>query len=406
MFFQMAWRNIFRNKRRTFVILTAIVIGVWCMLFLSALTRGMIRSIFENAISTLTGDFKVYAKGYHFDPSIKNRITDPETVEKKLESLLPESARWTSRIRVSAIANNARHSAGITLVGIHPEKEPGVSFFTPEIITQGTYPAPEEENGIYVGKALLDKFETKPGHKLIIMSMDTKGEIASRAFRIKGVFRAELESTEKGFAFVLMSSAAQMLSMEGAVSEFSVMLANHDQMESLAKSLSAKLPDTFTVKTWKELVPMVKTWMKMTDQFALIWFIVVFIAMGFGIVNTTLMAVYERMREFGLLRALGMKPSWIVRGVVTESFLIIFLGAAAGNIISVLSVYAFSGGIDLSAFASGSEMMGMSRVVYPVISLSDFLPANLVVFGLGILVSLYPAAKAARFTPVEAMTRA
>ena len=126
--------------------------------------------------------------------------------------------------------------------------------------------------------------------------------------------------------------------------------------------------------------------------------------MGFGIVNTTLMAVFERIREFGLLKSLGMKPWWIIKEVLTESCLLLLIGMAIGNILGLLSVLALSGsGIDLSALAAGMEYFGISRVIYPVIYGKDLTMANLVVFILGLLVSVYPAAKAARFTPVEAL---
>jgi ABC-type antimicrobial peptide transport system permease subunit len=136
-----------------------------------------------------------------------------------------------------------------------------------------------------------------------------------------------------------------------------------------------------------------------------IWYLVVFVAMGFGIVNTTLMAVYERMREFGLLKALGMKPWWILREVLTESFLLLITGMIIGNGLGLVSIFVLSrSGIDLSALAAGAEYAGMTRIIYPAIDLKDVTVANLVVLVLGLCVSAYPAVKAARFTPVEALT--
>jgi ABC-type antimicrobial peptide transport system permease subunit len=161
---------------------------------------------------------------------------------------------------------------------------------------------------------------------------------------------------------------------------------------------------TYEVHTWRELLPMSTAILEMYDWFIFLWFLVIFIAMGFGIVNTTLMAVFERIREFGLFKALGMKPWWIVREVLTESFYLLILGMCIGNGLGLLTVFALSGsGIDLSALAAGLEYVGMSRVIYPAIQIKDILTANVVVFVLGLLVSAYPAIKAARFTPVEAL---
>jgi len=189
------------------------------------------------------------------------------------------------------------------------------------------------------------------------------------------------------------------------VSEVSIIVPLHREVNQVATALRIELPaSNYDVHTWQELLPMVTAVLKMYDGFIFIWFLVVFVAMGFGIVNTTLMAVFERIREFGLLKALGMKPWWIIREVLTESFFLLILGMIIGNGLGYLSIFFLSGsGIDLSSLAAGLEFAGMSRVIYPVIQGKDMVMANLVVFILGLLVSLYPAVKAARFTPVEAM---
>ena len=404
MYLQMAWRNIWRNPRRTTIILLAIVIGVWNMIFLGALTRGMEAGMIKNGISTLTGNIQIHHKDYRNDPVVENSMTDPGTVAAALEKTLPRGARWTGRIRVNAIAGNARHSSGVTLVGIDPEREAQVSFVG-QAVKQGRYLMPKDVYGIVVGKSLLDKFETKIGHKMVLMSQDMSREISSRAFRIVGVYRAEMEATEKEFLFVTLPAAQQMLKLDTGISEISIVLPDQEDDHRVAAALKDALPDpAYEINTWRELLPILNAYLKLSDGFMFIWYLVVFIAMGFGIVNTTLMAVFERMREFGLLKALGMKPWWIVREVLLESTLLLLMGMAMGNILSFLSIYALSGsGIDLSALAAGAEYVGISRVLYPAVYAGDVAIANLVVFVLGLVVSTYPAAKAGKFTPVEAL---
>ena len=403
MYFQLAWRNIWRNPRRTVVIMTAVIIGVWSMIFLGALMRGMIDQMVRNGISTLTGEIQVHRKGFRSDPVIENSMNDSEELESALKKHLPEGAHWTSRVRANAIVSNARHSSGVTLVGIDPEREARLSFIG-QAITQGRYLKPDDKYGIVVGKALVDKFDTKLGRKLILMSQDTGKEIASRAFRIIGIFRAEMEATEKQFAFVTITAAQHMLKLEKGISEVSILLPARQQVNQVATGLEAALPSTYEVETWQKLLPIITAYLSIMDGWIFIWYVVVFIAMGFGIVNTMLMAVFERMREFGLLKALGMKPWWIIKGVLTESFILLVMGTAIGNILGFLSIFALSGsGIDISSLAAGAEFAGISRVIYPAIHGQDVAMANLVVFILGLLVSIYPAAKAAKFTPVEAL---
>ncbi|NIO16968.1 MAG: FtsX-like permease family protein [Deltaproteobacteria bacterium] len=406
MYFQLGWRNIWRNPRRTMVILTAVIIGVWSMVFLGGLMRGFADQLVRNSIATLTGHIQVHAKGYRDDPAIEHSISDASKLQAVLESTLPPGANWAFRVRVSAVASNARHSSGVVMVGVEPEEEARVSFIG-KAVTDGDYLESGDEYGIIVGAALFEKFETKRGHKLVLMAQDTQKEIASRAFRITGIFRAELEATEKQFVFVTMPAAKEMLKFEGGISEVTIVLPRRQGAERVAEDLRKKLSrDTYEVHTWRELLPLTTAILKMYDGFIIWWFLVVFIAMAFGIVNTTLMAVFERVREFGLQKALGMKPLWIVRGVITETACLLFLGMLAGNTLGYLTVYSLARrGIDLTSLSAGMEFFGYSRIIYPVIHGRDLFVANAVVLVLGLLVSLYPAVKAARISPVSAMTQ-
>ncbi|NIS73921.1 MAG: FtsX-like permease family protein [Deltaproteobacteria bacterium] len=406
MYFQVGWRNIWRNPRRTMVIMTAVIIGVWSMVFLGGILRGFADQLIRNGISTLTGHIQVHGKRYRDDPVIEHSIGDPEVVRAALDKVLPPGTRWSERVRVGAVVSNARHSSGVTLVGIEPKEEAAVSFIG-DAVSEGNYLSAGDEFGIVVGAALVEKFETGLGRKLVLMSQDTGKEIASRAFRIVGVFKAELEATEKQYVFVTMPVAQRMLKLGSAISEVAVILPGRQDAEMVAESLRRELPGAdYEVHTWLDLLPLVTAILKMYDGFILWWFFVVFIAMGFGIVNTTLMAVFERIREFGLQKALGMKPLWIVRQVLTETSFLLVLGMIVGNLLGILTLFALSKkGIDLSSLSAGMEYFGYSRVIYPVLNGRDVLLANGVVLVLGLLVSMYPAVKAARISPVEAMAQ-
>ncbi|MDJ0783644.1 MAG: ABC transporter permease [Desulfosarcinaceae bacterium] len=401
---QLAWRNIWRNPRRTAVILTAVIIGVWSMVGLGALMRGILIGMIQNNIDTLTGHIQIHQQAYPDDPAIEHSISDPETWMSAARDALPAGSRWSQRIRIGAVVSNARHTRGAILMGIDPAAEARLSFIG-TAVTEGAYLADGDTGGILIGRALAQQFDTRLGRKLILTAQDSDGEIVSRAFRIRGIYQAEMADTEKGFLFVNRQSAQQLLKLGNRISEIAIRLPAHEMAVPVANDLKARLAGSpLRVRAWPEILPLLKAYVEMFDTFILIWFIVVFVAMGFGILNTTLMAVFERMREFGVLKALGMRPGRIVRGVLLETLLMLVLGIGAGNLLGLATCWGLSiTGIDLSAMAEGVAYAGMARIITPVVWIRDLLRANLVVLLLGLLVCLYPAIKAARMTPVAAM---
>jgi ABC-type lipoprotein release transport system permease subunit len=402
----LAWRNIWRNPRRTAVIMTAVIIGVWSMVALGALMRGVLVGMIDNSVDTLTGHLQIHQQDYPDDPAIEHSIVDPAPLLEALGGSLPTGSRWAQRVRLNTVVSNARHTRGATLVGIDPQDEAPLSFIG-EAVTEGRYLRAADHGAILVGRALAEQFETRLGRKLILTAQDSTGEIASRAFRIRGIFEAEMEATEKNYVFITRRAAQEMLLLGEGISEIVLRLPAHDQAAEVAVDLNRLLGDRgVRVRAWEEIQPLVKAYLEMFDAFILIWFVVVFVAMGFGILNTTLMAVYERMREFGVLKALGMRPGRIVGGVLLETLLILLLGIGAGNLLGLATCWGLSfTGIDLSALAEGAEYAGMARIIHPVVWGRDLLAANLVVLLLGLLVCLYPALKAARMTPVKAMAQ-
>lgn len=386
------------------MILIAVIIGVWSMICIAALMRGIVGGMVQNGINTLTGHVQIHQSQYPADPVVEHRIGDPMSVIAAIEKHLPENSLWAPRVRVNAVANNARHSTGVSLVGIAPDKEASISFIGTSV-TQGRYLLEKDASAIIIGKALAKQFETRVGKKLILMSQDINGEISSRAFRIVGLFQSEMEATEKRYAFVPLKTAQKMLEMSDAISEVVVLLPDAKLAAKTAKRLQQQIVSKeLIVRSWQQILPLVTAMLKLYDTFVFIWFLVIFVAMGFGIVNTTLMSVFERMREFGLLKALGMRPERIIKSILMESAMILLLGIAIGNILGILSMWALSfGGIDLSDLAQGVEYAGMARIILPVMLAKDIIGANLVVLVLGLVVSLYPAIKASRFMPVEAL---
>lgn len=408
MYALLAWRNIWRNPRRTLIVLTAVIIGVGSMVLLGALMRGMVAGMVENAIDNLTGHLRIQHRAYRSDPSVVHRMSNPGELAKTALSVLPEGTRAVFRLRVDAVLATAHETTGVVLVGIHPAAEQGASFIGTAPV-DGRPISDAEANAILMGRALSDNLEIGLRRKVVLMSQGADGDIASSAFRIAGIYHAEMAATEKTFIFAPLAAVQRMLGVGGAVTEIAFTLPGKDAAQTdlapLVAALDRQLAGTALVaESWRDMLPAISAYLKLFDGFMMIWYLVVFVAMGFGLVNTVLMAVYERMREFGLLKALGMRPARIFRMVLGETLMLLFMGMTLGNLIALGGIGLLSrGGIDLSVFARGAEMWGISRVIWPVVTAPDILMANVTVLGLGLLVGVYPALRAARFTPIETM---
>jgi len=196
-----------------------------------------------------------------------------------------------------------------------------------------------------------------------------------------------------------------LLNIDTRVSEIAVRGDDYrDVTELLRLVKQAAGPDT-EVQPWTELEPYLGLMMGVMDGFILVWIVVIFLALSFGLVNTLMMAVFERVREFGLMQALGMKPSAIRYQVLLESLILLSLGLLAGNVTAILTVLPIRDGIDLTVVAEGMEMMGVTSMLYPALKTQDVLLANVVVLFLGILTSLLPAWRASQYSPVKAIAK-
>ena len=404
MILSIAWKNLWRVPRRTIVILTAVVVGIWAMFSLVAVNMGMMDQMVSNSISTMTGHLQIHARGYFDDPVIENSISDVSSVIEVLGEM-PGKAHWSPRVRVPGVVNNARNSAGITLVGIDPGKEISVSSIG-SFVRQGRYLTEEDKNGIVIGGKLAQKFDTKLGKKLILMAQDTTGDIASEGFRIVGIFETEIQAAEEAYVFIPLKTAQSMLKLGHKLSEICILAPDRSEVEPLYTFLTGKMPQGVEVRTWEQLEPLIKAMVGIWEGFIYLWYLVVFVAIGFGLVNTMLAAVLERIREFGMLKAVGMKPRLIVAQVMTESFVLLLVGMAAGNVLGWIMVkFLAKTGINLSAFAKGLDELAMPHIIFPVIKEHDIVLANVMILVLGLLICLYPAIKGARISPVKAMTR-
>jgi ABC-type lipoprotein release transport system permease subunit len=399
----LAWRNLWRNHRRTLIMLSAVIVGVWAMIFMTALTMGMVNDMIEDSISVLPGHVQVHHPDYLDDPNIANLLPMPDA---EIEDMFASAGfrAWATRIKVPAVVSSERESRGVTLLGIDPQREESMSFVDYDAV-DGRFLEGPGDDGLVIGRKLAETLETELGKRVVLMSQDPDNDIADRGFRVVGLFGADVESYEEQYVFAGKDTVQELLRVGDRVTSIVVLGDDYRNVEPVYDKVRALVDGGVEVSRWTELDTYLGTMLRVMDGFVLVWVIVIFLALSFGLVNTLVMAVFERVREIGLMLALGMKPASILAQIVIESMLMLVIGLGIGNLLAWATIKPLESGIDISVVAEGMAMMGAASVLYPQLRLEDVVLANTVVMILGFLASLSPAWRASRLQPIEAITK-
>lgn len=399
----LAWRNLWRNHRRTIIMLAAIAIGAWAMIFMTALMRGMVNEMLRDGIRALPGHVQVHDPAYLDDPSVANLVDMTATeIGEALRAAGVE--RFSARVRVPAVISSERESRGVTLIGVDPARERSLDA-TGTMIAAGRGLDGPEDTSVVIGRSLAEKLETGVGKRVVLMSQDPQNDVADRGYRVVGLYSAHVAAVEDRFVFAGRRTVQDMLQIDDRVTEVAVLGDDYRAVAPLLLKVRAAMSGEDVVRPWQEVDAYLGAMLSVMDGFVLVWIVVIFLALSFGLVNTLVMAVFERVREIGLMLALGMRPASILGQIMFESLLLLALGLALGNLLAYASVIPVRDGIDISAVAEGMEMFGAASVLYPELTLKDVVTANVVVLVLGVLASLSPAWRASRYEPVEAITK-
>jgi len=413
MFLKIAWRNLWRNPRRSGLVVGSIAVGLWGLIASLGFMDGMGRQMVENVIKTQLGHLQIHDRKYEarikgiasltsfqLDRSIKN----PDKVERALNST-DRIVAWSRRIQTTGLATNAQKAGGVAIVGINPSGEKKITSIASSIV-EGDYLEEGDFGKILLGKALAERLGVRTGSKVVLMAQDVHHNKTMAAFRVAGIYRTVSHDFEKTFVFMTLSSMREMLDMPGQVLEYVVRVDDPGEnlwrvREALASALGEK---DYKIMTWKEIFPLLVQLVTMFNTFTYIFFILVFIAMAFGIANAVLMAVFERIRELGIMKALGARPGQVFLLVAFESLSLGIVGVVTGALIGWATVAYFGrAGLDLAMFAAALDQMGLGSVIYTVMEPSYVVWGGLMALVTAFLSSLWPAAKAARLQPVEAI---
>ena len=400
---QLSTRNILRHRRRNGMMLAAILVAVASVVLMNSLIRGMQHDMADAAVDKLVGHVKVLAPGYQDDPSVQRGFALP--AGWRLPAEPGWVAGWAARLRVPAVVMSERGTRGIQLVGTDPARE-GISFLA-DVEVAGEFLSDAADRRILVGRALAEQLETDVGRRLVIITEGADGRNREAGFRIAGLYDAEGQELEKALVFSGLQALQERLGAE-VVTELSVRLEEGAQSAARLPQLKAALAASFPeleALDWQALQPQAAAMFAYADAAILIWFLVMMGALAFGLVNTLITSVMERVRELGMLRTLGLKARSVVAQVVLESSILMLIGVAAGVVLGWLLVQALADGIDLSLWADGVESFGMRAMLKPVSSVRDIALVVALSLALGALASLYPAWRVVKIKPLEALGR-
>ncbi len=363
--------------------------------------RGMVDDLLRQGIQNLPGHIQIYHPKFRDDPSVVNSIAEPSG--ELLDALNdPATKNWTTRIKVPAIISSERESRGINLLGVDPVAENAITGIADQIV-EGRFLESDSDRGLVIGAKLAERIETRLGKRVVVSSQDPENNIAERGFRVVGIYKAKIPGLEEFNVYAARRTLQTLLKIDGLVSQIAITGEDFRDIEILYRNLRQATPETLEIKAWYELDSYLRYMLGMMDGFVLVWVIIIFLALSFGLVNTLVMAVFERVREIGLILALGMRPGMIVYQILLESLLLLLIGLSTGNLLAILTIKPLESGLDISVVAEGMAMMGASSVLYPSLTLHDVILANSVVLILGTLASILPAWRAARLDPVQAI---
>jgi len=409
--FKMAWRNIWRNTRRS--ILTAAAIAFACLLlvFMLSFQFGSYSTMINASIKINTGHLQIQNPAYREKQEVQLVVTDPERIGAVLQSL-PDVAAYTFRAQAFSLASSAERTQGVLVTGIDPEHEPLVSKIKAQM-RSGHYLSARDREQALVGELLARNLKVKIGDEITLLGQGRDGSIAASVVWVKGIFSTGIDDFDRAAIHIPLQTFQEIYTMEDAVHAIVVNAGDLDKVPSIKSRLQsqigrlyARLPsDAPRVLDWDELMPGLRQSIQMDLISGIVFYFILILVVAFSILNTFLMAIFERTREFGVLMAIGTNPARLTRVLLIESLSLTAIGILAGIAMGcAVTVYFQVHGIDFSGSSEILSQYGITGRLYPKLSVLSALCGPAAVLVVTFLAALWPALKVRRLKPVEAMT--
>ena len=402
MIWSVAWRNIWRNPFRSGVIIAATAIGMFAGIFSVSFLKGWMNQRLRTGVETEFSHIQLHHPSFLENSDLSMFMPEGVRISDQLKDI-PGIDGTSPRLVIQTMVSSAETSTGVTAIGIFPEEEKTTSNLY-SYISEGNFFGDGTRNPVVIGKKLATKLKVKLKSKIVIKCQDSDGNITSGAYIVSGIYDIINNRFEESNLFVRYKNLSEMANLPKSIAhEITVHLKDMGMAEKIKGEIQARYGGT-KVLSWQELTPEFGFIIELGNMYALIIVIIVLLALSFAIVNTMLMAVLERIKELGMLMAVGMSRKKVFSMLMLETVLLTFTGGTIGIAGGVLfSLATRVNGIDLSLYAQGFEEIGRSSLVFPEPEFGLIALTSLMVIITGILASIYPAMKAINYNPAEAL---
>ncbi|NIT35931.1 MAG: FtsX-like permease family protein [candidate division Zixibacteria bacterium] len=403
--FKIARRNVWRNKRRTAITVAALASAAGFIVWFSAFGEGFGEKTAEDIVRSGLGHVVVEPAGFEKNPQVEKFLRSPREVERLVEGR-PRVQAWSPRVEMRGLASSPENSMGAVIYGVDPRREPRISIL-PRRLAEGEFFREGEERGVILGYKMAEVLGVELGDMVGVMVQNVDGEVAAEAYELVGLLRMGNPAFDNGAVLLPLSQTQHLLGYEEGYNKIVILAESRADVETIRDGLAAEVPPGVDVLAWFEVSPQAFQYYGIMVGLLIFILLLLIVLASFGMTNTILMSVLERVNEFGVMAALGLRPFQVFRVILYEATVLSALGIAVGLLGGGLAswintVY----GADLGAWSGSVGVMGFIDPVVPfVMRPAHFVLGAVTVFFIATVSAIYPGVKAARLRPVVAMRR-
>jgi ABC-type lipoprotein release transport system permease subunit len=396
---KMAFRDLGRNRRRTFFTALAISIGLAILMLMASVVNGEMGSALEGSILLETGHIQVRAASYDENKSSlkwDDLVSNPDQIASQIAAL-PQVKAATPRLFASGYISAGNQSAGAKIYGIEPASAANDPYRLG--IISGNFLTADDSGGLLIGKPIADKLHLKAGDNVNLSVNTANGDVAEQAFVVRGIYSTNTYGFDSTTIFLPLAKTQAITQTQNHASTIFVLLKDTSYTDSVAGALKMS---NLKVLTWKDLNPLVLDWETQANSYISILYLIILAIAASVIINTLIMSVYERTREIGILSAIGMRGGRIMWLFLTESALLAVAGVIMGVVLGMIGIYLFNihgfyiGNMGLTGFM-------VTDTIFAKPTMNSTINLSILTFIISILAGLYPAIMASRLQPVEAL---